>query len=79
MTYKAFCSRNGHHETAKRPREDWNAKILWKMRMELAYQWDLVRDEVSDVFTRLQEIAATQMKGLQDTVKGAINPVPAAG
>ncbi|KAH7133693.1 hypothetical protein EDB81DRAFT_859227 [Dactylonectria macrodidyma] len=51
--YRAWCHNNGNHETSKRDAEDWNAKIIWKMRMELEFQWDLVEEEVALVFSGL--------------------------
>lgn len=68
--YNAFCLNNGHHETPKITRMDWNAKIIWKMRMELAFQWDLVEEEASDAFERLRETVITQLEDLKDTVEG---------
>ena len=67
--YHAWCLRNGHHGTLARPREDWNAKIIWKMRMELEFQWDLVEDEVSTVIDALQETVHSELGYLQDQVK----------
>lgn len=64
-----FCLNNGHHETPKRPREDWNAKILWKTRMELEYQWDLVEDEIPLVFDRLLDKAKIELAYLKDQLK----------
>ncbi|KAF4472847.1 hypothetical protein FALBO_253 [Fusarium albosuccineum] len=48
--YNAWCRNNGNHQTMRRGQENWNAKIIWKMRMELEGQWDLVEEEVSDDF-----------------------------
>ena len=69
VQYYAWCLRNGHHETRGRLREDWNAKIIWKMRMELEFQWDLVEDEVSTVIDALQETVDSELGYLQDQVK----------
>ncbi|KAF4493723.1 hypothetical protein FAGAP_10157 [Fusarium agapanthi] len=51
--YNAWCLNNGDHQTLKRGHENWNAKIIWKMRMELESQWDLMEEEVTDVFSSL--------------------------
>jgi len=69
--YNAFCHNNGNHKTPKRD-EDWNAKILWKMRMELAYQWDLVEEEVSEVFEQLGKSVTTQLKDIKGRVEGML-------
>ncbi|CEI60224.1 unnamed protein product [Fusarium venenatum] len=51
--YNAWCLRNGDHQTPKRGHENWNAKIIWKMRMELEGQWDLVEEEVPEAFAAI--------------------------
>ena len=60
--YNAWCHNNGNHSTPKRGHEDWNAKIIWKMRTELAYQWDLVEDEIvvvsDELLTRVKQLLA---------------------
>lgn len=52
----------------KRGHENWNAKIIWKMRMELEGQWDLVEEEVSDVFAALLK----DVKSLLDSFKSSL-------
>jgi hypothetical protein len=49
----------------RRGHENWNAKIIWKMRMELESQWDLVEEEVSDGFSAMLDTA----KGLLEALK----------
>lgn len=44
---------DGENETPKRAYMNWNAEFLWKMRMELAFQWDMLEDEVQAVFDKL--------------------------
>ncbi|KAF5589898.1 uncharacterized protein FSUBG_11004 [Fusarium subglutinans] len=51
--YNAWCLNNGDHQTLNRGHENWNAKIIWKMRTELESQWDLMEEEVTDVFSAL--------------------------
>ncbi|KAH0592355.1 hypothetical protein MHUMG1_09968 [Metarhizium humberi] len=53
--YDAWCCNNGHHATAGRDREDWNAKIIWKMRSELDFQWTVVEEEAEAGFCKLQK------------------------
>ncbi|KAJ4256900.1 hypothetical protein NW762_008996 [Fusarium torreyae] len=67
--YNAWCLNNGDHQTLKRGHENWNAKIIWKMRMELEGQWDLVEEEVSDVFSAMLDGA----KSLLDTLKSSLH------
>lgn len=68
MQYHAWCLNNGDHETLRRAREDWNAKLLWKMRIELAYQWDLVEDEVPTLFKSLLDSIECELEYLKDQV-----------
>ncbi|KAH8897592.1 hypothetical protein GQ53DRAFT_637825 [Thozetella sp. PMI_491] len=69
--YRAFCQNNGHHETTKHPREDWNAKIVWKMRTELEYQWDIVEDEVPVLFGELQQAVQRHLDSFQARTKAS--------
>lgn len=68
--YRAWCRNNGDHQTAGRDHEDWNAKIIWKMRMELEYQWDLVEDEAPEVFSILLDATKSLLEGLKMTIQG---------
>lgn len=68
--YRAWCRNNGNHQTAGRDHEDWNAKIIWKMRMELEYQWDLVEDEVPEVFSVLLDATKSLLERLKMTIQG---------
>ena len=68
--YNAWCLNNGDHQTMKRGHENWNSKIIWKMRMELECQWDLVEEEVSDVFTQLLEAIKKRLESLKSTLQG---------
>lgn len=63
--YNAWCLNNGDHQTAKRGHENWNAKIIWKMRMELENQWDLVEEEVGDQFEVFLDDATRIFRALQ--------------
>ncbi|KAI1870179.1 hypothetical protein JX265_006349 [Neoarthrinium moseri] len=69
--YYAFCLNNGHHVTSMREREDWNAKILWKMRMELEYQWDLVEDELPQLFTSVMDTVRIELVYLKDQIQNS--------
>jgi len=68
--FNAWCLNNGNHSTPKRGHEDWNAKIIWKMRTELDYQWDLVEDEISVVFEQLLKSTEEVLASLRETVLG---------
>ncbi|KAM0295277.1 hypothetical protein ACHAPM_010802 [Fusarium culmorum] len=66
--YNAWCLNNGVHETLKRGHENWNAKIIWKMRMELEGQWDLVEEEVSDVFAALLDGVKSRLESFKSSL-----------
>ncbi|KAH7193897.1 uncharacterized protein B0J16DRAFT_395906 [Fusarium flagelliforme] len=70
--YNAWCLNNGDHQTLKRGHENWNAKIIWKMRMELEGQWDLVEEEVSDVFTQLLEATKKRLDSLKSSLRDTL-------
>lgn len=54
----------------KRGHENWNAKIIWKMRMELEGQWDLVEEEVSDVFAALFNGVKSLLHSFKSSLQG---------
>jgi len=66
--YNAWCLNNGNHQTPKRGHEDWNRQIIWKMRSDLAFQWGLVEDEVTDVFSPLLVGVRTALLDLKQVV-----------
>lgn len=70
--YNAWCLNNGDHETMKRGHENWNAKIIWKMRMELEGQWDLVEEEVYDVFNELLEAMKNRLNSLKSSLRDSL-------
>jgi hypothetical protein len=53
--YNAWCLRNGDHYTEKRGAVNWNSELIWKMRMELEFQWGLLEDEIPVVLDGLLE------------------------
>lgn len=70
--YNAWCLNNGNHETMKRGRENWNAKIIWKMRLELESQWDLVEEEVSDGFSAMLDTAKSLLVALKPGLRDSV-------
>ncbi|RYP02574.1 hypothetical protein DL764_005748 [Monosporascus ibericus] len=74
LQYYAWCLNKGNHETPSRSREDWNAKIIWKMRMELDYQWDLVEEEIPSLFESLLDTVKSELGYLKDQVGNSAQP-----
>ncbi|KAK3306258.1 uncharacterized protein B0T15DRAFT_396538 [Chaetomium strumarium] len=66
--YDAWCRNNGYHCTPKRGRVDWNAKIIWKLRAELDFQWDIVQEEIRSVFDELLATVSEQFGALDTAV-----------
>lgn len=54
---------------SERDRKDWNANIIWKMRVELEYQWDIIEEDVPGLFSALSsEVGAVSGDLKQSTV-----------
>lgn len=58
--------RNGKHSTPTYPDVDWNASLIWKMRMELDFQWDILEDEVAEIFGKLSDNLGLELTWLRD-------------
>ncbi|CAG9951905.1 unnamed protein product [Clonostachys rosea f. rosea IK726] len=67
--FNAWCLHDGNHETDGREREDWNAKIIWKMRSELEYQWEVLEQERSEVFSTLLGTVSTLLVSLKSNIQ----------
>lgn len=65
-SYKEWCMRNGKHSTPTYPDVDWNASLIWKMRMELDFQWDILEDEVAEIFGKLSDNLGLELTWLRD-------------
>ena len=68
--YNAWCLNHGDHATAKRGHVNWNSELIWKMRMELAFQWGLVEDEIPIVFEKLLQSIKACFLNLQSRLRG---------
>jgi len=66
--YNAWCLHNGSHETAKRDFVNWNQELIWKMRSELDYQWDILEEEVPRIFDELLETLREGLKNLKSHI-----------
>ncbi|KAK3291871.1 uncharacterized protein B0H64DRAFT_242135 [Chaetomium fimeti] len=71
--YSAWCGNNGKYST-RLLTADWNAQIIWKMRMELAYQWEIVIEEIDALFNTLLAAIEEQF----DAVEYAFSNAPMA-
>lgn len=68
--YNAWCLNNGHHFTGKRGEVNWNQDLIWKMKSELEFQWELVEEEVVRVINELLGSLIVAMKSLQASIAG---------
>lgn len=76
QTYDAWCRHNGAHSTRNRAYTDWNTKIVWKLRAELDFQWDIVEEEVGAVFNELRAAVAEQFDALKKAVRDLSSSAP---
>lgn len=61
---------NGHWQTSRLGAVDWNAKIIWKMRTELDFQWDLLEDDVSPMFETVYTEMVSLLHNLSTAARG---------
>jgi hypothetical protein len=73
--YNAWCRSNGSHFTLKRGNVNWNQELLWKMRTELDFQWEVAEDELGRIFSELQETLASHLRMLKSHI-GSIKLSP---
>ncbi len=68
--YNAWCLNDGIHQTPKRSFVNWNAELVWRMRSELEYQWDLVEDDIPIIFGDLIQATKAPLEFLESIVQG---------
>lgn len=68
--YNAWCMNSGNHYTLKRGSVNWNADLIWKMRMELDFQWNLLEEEIPTVFKAILESITDSFGQLQRNLRG---------
>ncbi|KFH46600.1 hypothetical protein ACRE_024930 [Hapsidospora chrysogenum ATCC 11550] len=74
--YNAWCLHNGDHSTYNRKHVNWNASLIWKMRMETEFAWELVLDEVHTVFERLKSTVTASLENIKTTVLAIDTLIP---
>jgi hypothetical protein len=72
--YNAWCINDGVHQTPRRRFVNWNAELVWKMRSELEYQWDLVEDEIPIVFRGLVQATKAPLEFLESLIRSESMP-----
>ncbi|KAH6682229.1 hypothetical protein F5X68DRAFT_192586 [Plectosphaerella plurivora] len=65
-SYRAWCRRNGSHQTPSRGQVNWNSDLAWKMRSELAFAWDLVFEEVASIYGRAAQSMSKHLARFQE-------------
>lgn len=68
-SYKAFVRNDGTHTTAAVGHRRWNNEMLWKMREELQFSWNLVEEEILAEFQELKERIKAQINELANSVE----------
>lgn len=66
--YNAWCLKNGDHKTPKK-KVNWNRELIWKMRTELEYQWDLLEEIIPDTFKELLDSVISHLRSLKLLLK----------
>jgi hypothetical protein len=51
--YDAWCRNDGNHYTGKLGHVNWNAELIWKMKAEQAFNWDVLEDQIPEIFEAL--------------------------
>ncbi|KAF7544840.1 hypothetical protein G7046_g9700 [Stylonectria norvegica] len=65
--YHLMCAQNGI-QTTPTGSENWNAKIIWKMRLELTLQWELVEEDIHTHFEGLRSSSRAILDELLESV-----------
>jgi hypothetical protein len=68
--FNAWCRRNGDYYTIKRGAVNWNQDLIWKMKSELDFQWELVEEEVTRVLDELLESLRAKVTDIQASLEG---------
>ncbi|KFY06936.1 hypothetical protein V492_07602 [Pseudogymnoascus sp. VKM F-4246] len=70
--YNAWCRHDGCHYTEKRGNVNWNAELIWKMRMEMAFQWETLEEDIPTLFKNLLQSAQAPLRALQSEITGEL-------
>ncbi|KFY95308.1 hypothetical protein V500_02839 [Pseudogymnoascus sp. VKM F-4518 (FW-2643)] len=68
--YNAWCRHDGYYHTERRGDVNWNAELIWKMRMEMEYQWEILEEEIPTQFKKLLQSAKAPLLALQSKIRG---------
>ena len=70
VQYKTWCHKNGRARTLDGKLIDWNSELIWKMRIELDLQWDLLEEEVPIIFEKLKSSISKWLQFLKVYLEG---------
>jgi hypothetical protein len=65
VEHSQFCLNYGKGTRISGKYVNWNSEIIWKMRTELDFQWDLLEEEIPKVLTALQALSITTFRSLK--------------
>jgi hypothetical protein len=51
---------------------NWNADLIWKMRMEMAFQWETLEEDIPTLFKDLLQSAKAPLLALQSEMRGTL-------
>ncbi|GAM43807.1 hypothetical protein TCE0_060f18920 [Talaromyces pinophilus] len=71
--YDTWCMKNGNPSPQGSDHVNWNGEFIWKMRSELAIEWDIFEQEIPIIF---KDLLRRLKKCLEDvgTYLGGLNP-----
>lgn len=67
--YNAWCRNNGIWKTASK-NENWNQHLLWKPKMELALQWEILEEQIAMAFDSLDAEILIHIDDLKMNLQG---------
>ncbi|ERT01391.1 hypothetical protein HMPREF1624_02637 [Sporothrix schenckii ATCC 58251] len=73
--YNSWCLHDGDWSTPKKPHVNWNAELIWRMRIDLDFQWDIFEEQTQDEFNAVHENLGASLVELKDVI-GSATSVP---
>ena len=72
VQYNVWCMNNGNYHTFKLGSVNWNKDLIWKMRTELEYQWDLLEETIQTSFEELLGSVKDQFRKVESLLESML-------
>lgn len=69
---KAWCQNGDDHMTRAR-RVNWNAELIGKMRTEMGFRWEALKQKLPTLFADLLQNIKVPLLKLQSEMRGKLN------